>query len=114
MIRSIVAATIIFSATACVTRGKEFPSQTQWIKVNNTNREDVKRLLGEPVFVGRTQDGETWTYSLHKHKLVGDSKSKELKFYWNANGTVQSFSFNSSFPEDKGPDVKASSGSGSR
>jgi outer membrane protein assembly factor BamE (lipoprotein component of BamABCDE complex) len=85
----------------CVTRGREFPSQTDWIKVNKTTKQDVERLLGEPYSVGRNQDNAQWTYGYYKHRIIGESRTKELRFWWNENGTVESFSFNSSFPDDK-------------
>jgi hypothetical protein len=91
----------ILTSVSCVTRGKEFPSQTDWIKVNKTSKQDVEQLLGEPYSVGRNQEQAQWTYGFYKHRLIGESQTKELRFWWNDNGTVQSYSFNSSFPSDK-------------
>lgn len=84
----------------CVTSGKYFASETSWIKNNQTRQEDVRSLLGKPFMVGNSGGSPTWTYGYYRYKLVGDSFTKELKFYWNPDRTVQSFSFNSSFPED--------------
>lgn len=91
---------LFLGLTGCVTSGKYFASDTAWIKNNQTRQEDVKSLLGQPFMVGNSGGSPTWTYGYYRYKLVGESFTKELKFYWNPDRTVQSFSFNSSFPED--------------
>jgi hypothetical protein len=85
---------------SCVTNGREFPSRFEWIQKNKTRQEDVKLVLGEPQFVGSSDGLPSWTYGLYKYRLFGNSHTKELKLYWNANHTVQSYSFSSSFPDD--------------
>jgi outer membrane protein assembly factor BamE (lipoprotein component of BamABCDE complex) len=92
----------LVALTGCVTSGTYFGSDTHWIKSNKTTQEDVRRLLGNPFMVGNSGGSPTWTYGYYRYKLVGESFTKELKFYWNADRTVQSYSFNSSFPEDTG------------
>ena len=99
--RNLLLVTCMMLSTACVTRGSDFPSDTSWIRVGNTHKSDVRNLLGEPFSVGRSQNGESWTYGYYKHKLFKVSQVKELKFYWRAGGAVDSYSFNSSFAEDK-------------
>lgn len=86
--------------TSCVTQGKYFPSETEWIRANQTNQSEVRRLLGDPHFVGSSGGTPTWTYGYYNYKLVGHSATKELKFYWNQDSTVRNYSFTSSFPED--------------
>lgn len=86
--------------TACVTRGRDFSSDLSWIKKGQTTQSDVSRLLGEPTAVGNTGGVPTWTFGFYDYRLFGDSDTKELKFYWNAD-KVQDFSFNSSFPQDR-------------
>ena len=90
------------SAVGCVTEGKDFKSEVTWIKDNQTKRDDVKMVLGEPFAVGNSGGKPTWTYGYYHYKLIGKSLQKELKFYWNPDGSVSSFSFTSSFPEDTG------------
>ena len=101
MLRKIAITFVLLSSTACVTRGKNFPSDTSWIRVGDTQKSDVMNLLGEPFSVGRSQNGESWTYGYYRHKLFNVSQVKELKFYWQRGGAVDSYSFNSSFPDDK-------------
>ena len=91
---------VIFTAS-CVTRGKNFTSDTSWIATKTTTRSEVKSKLGDPFSVGKSSNGVSWTYGYYKHTLFGKSFNKELKFTWNADGTVQAFTFTSSFPQDK-------------
>ena len=86
----------------CVTNGKDFPSDLQWIQKEQTRKDEVKMLLGDPYSVGNSGGKSTWTYGFYRYKLFGKSYTKELKFYWNPDGTVETFSFNSSFPTDTG------------
>ncbi len=101
MFKKLILLGALVVATGCVTRGADFPSDTSWIKVGQTSKSDVRSLLGEPFAVGRSQEGETWTYGYYKHRLFRVSNTKELKFYWQDLGKVGSYSFNSSFPDDK-------------
>lgn len=97
-----LALAVAASTSACVTSGKYFGSDTNWIKSNKTSQDDVRGLLGSPFMVGNSGGSPTWTYGYYRYKLLGESFTKELKFYWNQDRTVQSYSFNSSFPEDTG------------
>lgn len=87
--------------TGCVTQGKDFSSDLSWIKMNETTQSDVSTLLGTPHQVGNVGGTPTWTYSFYKLKLLGDSHTKDLKFYWTPEKKVKDFSFTSSFPADK-------------
>ncbi len=95
-----LAVSMVFSA--CVTNGDYFKSETAWIRENETKQADVKMILGAPYSVGNSQGKPTWTYGFYRYKLFSKSSQKELRFFWNPDGTVNSFSFNSSFPEDIG------------
>jgi hypothetical protein len=91
-----------FLLASCVTNGKDFPSDLNWIKKDQTNQSDVRMLLGEPYSIGSSSGRSTWTYGYYKYKLFGKSNTKELKLYWNDKKIVDDFSFNSSFPNDTG------------
>ena len=101
MFRSVVMVAMAVMMVSCVTRGSNFSSRTDWIKTNSTTRNDVAQQLGEPFLVGKSSGDQTWTYGYYLHRLFGGSRTKELKLYWNNDGTIKSYSFNSSFPEDK-------------
>jgi hypothetical protein len=89
-------------ASGCVTNGKDFRSDLSWIKKSSTTKQNVSSLMGEPYSVGNSGGRETWTYGYYRYKLFGKSNQKELKFYWNPSGTVDDYSFTSSFPSDTG------------
>lgn len=84
----------------CVTNGDDFRSDTGWIKEGQTKQTDVKMILGDPGSVGNSGGRPTWTYGFYRYRLFGKSHQKELKLYWRNDGTIETYSFNSSFPED--------------
>jgi outer membrane protein assembly factor BamE (lipoprotein component of BamABCDE complex) len=90
---------VLFMA-GCVTEGRDFQNNFAWIKKGTTKQEDVRMVMGAPHRVGNTSGTPTWTYGYYRYKLIGKSLTKEIKFYWNADNTVQSYAFNSSFPDD--------------
>ncbi len=98
---------VVFFAS-CITSGREFPSRFEWVQASKTKQDDVKLVMGTPQAVGNSGGVPTWTYGYYKIKLNGETLTKEVKFYWNANGTVQSYSFSSSFPSDISSTVKPS------
>ena len=87
--------------SSCLTRGNDFSSHTDWIRVNQSKQTDFAKYLGEPLQVGNASGVATWTYGFYKFKVFGESYTKELKLWWNSDRTVKYFSFNSSFPADK-------------
>jgi outer membrane protein assembly factor BamE (lipoprotein component of BamABCDE complex) len=84
----------------CVTEGREFSSDCTWIKKGVTTQDNVRMVLGDPQRVGNSDGQATWTYGFYKYRLIGTSTTKELKVYWRPDRTVDSFTFNSSFPGD--------------
>lgn len=95
--------TLFYMLSSCYTTGKNFPSKLGWIEKDKTTKKDVSLVLGKPALVGNSGGSPTSTYSYYRFVLFGQSKQKELKLYWNTDGTVKHFSFNSSFPEDLAP-----------
>jgi hypothetical protein len=98
--RLVVVAGLLGCLSACVTEGRDFRSDISWIQPNKTSMQDVKLLLRDPYSVGNSSGKPTWTYGFYRYRLVGASHQKELKFYWNPDGTVGNYSFSSSFPDD--------------
>lgn len=91
-----------FVLPACMTVGANFPSEDfSWIVKGETTRADAQRILGEPFRVGVDSGQPTWTYGYYRYRLVGPTYTKDLVLYFNRDGTVSSFSFNTSFPEGK-------------
>jgi hypothetical protein len=90
---------VVFSGLlGCVTQGRNFESNTDWIKPSQTRQTDVKLMLKEPYAVGNSSGVQTWTYGYYKYRVFGKSQTKELKFYWKPDHTVDHYSYNSSFP----------------
>jgi hypothetical protein len=98
----VLALPLVVSLAGCVTEGRDFRSDMTWIKDKQTKQSDVKLMLGEPYSIGNSAGRPTWTYGYYHYKLIGKSLQKELKFYWNPDGSVDTYSFTSSFPEDTG------------
>lgn len=97
--RAVLFLSILF-LSSCFTTGSNFPSRTEWIRKNATKKEDAKLVLGQPFAIGSSGGVNTWTYAFYKYQVFGKTFHKELKFYWNKDGSVKYYSFNSSFPED--------------
>ncbi len=87
--------------SSCVTKGKDFSSNINWINKDQTSMQDIKQILGTPFSVGSSSGTPTWTYGYYKYRVIGKSQTKELKFYFAPDGAVRNFSFSSSFPADK-------------
>ena len=100
MKRFFIMSALFATLSSCVTSGREFPSRLDWIQKGKTRQNDVKLVLGDPQFVGSSDGTPSWTYGFYRYRLFSPSHTKELKFYWNADKTIQTWSFNSSFPDD--------------
>ena len=100
MIRKLALIAGLVGMVGCATMGREFASDLNWIKEGSTKQKDVRLVLGDPYQVGNASGTVTWTYGYYKYSLIGESYSKELKFYWKQGGEVDRFNFTSSFPTD--------------
>ena len=87
---------------SCLAVGKYFNSDDlSWIIKNQTTKEDVFEELGEPFRIGSDSGKLTWTYGYYKYNLNGSTPTKDLTIYFNKNGTVDNYTFYTSFPEEK-------------
>ena len=87
----------------CMTIGKPFPAaEVPSIVVNKTTRSDLVASFGQPYRTGMDDGDETWTYVQYKLRLLGEKDTRDLYVRFNSNGTVKSYSFNSSLEEDRG------------
>jgi len=104
MRRNVVLLWILLLPTlsGCVTAGKSFRSDDlSWIVVNKTSQGEIQRALGEPFRVGVDSGSLTWTYGYYRYRLFGETRTKDLVIEFNRDGTVSSYTFNTSFPEEK-------------
>ena len=100
MLRNFIPLFFCLQMFGCVTRGKNFTSDTAWLDANKPKTSQVQSIMGPPYKVGSSSGIKTWTYGYYKHQLFGESLTKELKLYWNKDLSLKSYSFSSSFPED--------------
>jgi len=86
----------------CVSVGKDFYStELKWLKSGTTTRQEVYRMLGEPFRTGVDQGKITWTYGYYRYSAFGNTRTKDLVIYYNADGTVNTYTFSTSFPDEK-------------
>lgn len=77
----------------CARLGHDFPMERVGeIENGKSTREDVRRILGEPVHIGQTSDGSGWWgYQYIQSTAIGpvvDTKSKNFTVWFDANGVV--------------------------
>lgn len=88
--------------TGCVSAGKDFNVRmVRQIQVHQTTRAQIEEMFGPPWRTGIEDGKQTWSYGYYKYG-VGDTLSRDLTVRFAPNGTVASYTFNSSYPEDQG------------
>ena len=58
-------------------------------------------MFGQPWRTGIEDGLQTWSYGFYRYG-VSDTKTRDLVVRFATDGTVASYTFNSSYPEDKG------------
>lgn len=97
-----VMAAMLLGMYGCISVGRPFYSDDlSWIKKNRTTKDDVFDELGEPFRVGSDSGKLTWTYGYYKYSAFGSTRTKDLVIYFNKDGTVESYVFSTSFPDEK-------------
>jgi len=93
---------ILTAGYGCISVGRPFFSDDlSWIIKDQTTKDYIYDDLGEPFRVGVDSGKLTWTYGYYKYHLIGSTHTKDLVIYFNKDGTVNSYVFNTSFPEEK-------------
>lgn len=86
---------IVLLAAGCATVGKDFPSTAAaHIVINKTTQTEVLSMLGEPWRTGLEDGLRTWTYGYYKYRLFGPTDTKDLVITFNADNTVNAYTFN--------------------
>ncbi len=93
--------TVSLLSTSCLTVGSQFPSSVNWIKPNNTTRTEIEKAFGPPFRVGYDSGLKTYSYGYYKYSAFSESQTKDFTIRFNSNDTVYSYTFSSSFPDDK-------------
>jgi len=85
--RLLVSALVAFLVVGCATAGKDFPMERAG---EVKTMADARRILGEPVSVGRNANsGQTvWVWSYAKVAPFVPCRSKALKIAFDADGKV--------------------------
>jgi hypothetical protein len=86
----------------CATVGREFPvAPVGTIIIGETDREEILRMFGEPWRTGVEDGKKTWTFAHYRYSLFGPERVRDLLIRFDQDGKVASYSFNSSYPEDR-------------
>jgi hypothetical protein len=81
--------------------GDDFTSEVTWIQRDKTSRKEVEEKVGQPFRVGYDTGLLTYTYGFYRYSVFRPTRTKDLTVRFNKDGTVNSYSFASSFDEDK-------------
>ncbi|MBL6989969.1 MAG: outer membrane protein assembly factor BamE [Bacteriovoracaceae bacterium] len=96
----IVFLTLVLSS--CATVGNEFSYLgSSSITIDKTTKQDVFKMYGEPFRVGHDNGDMRWTYGLYKYRVFGETETKDLIITFDHDGIVKSYTYNSSFKQDK-------------
>jgi outer membrane protein assembly factor BamE (lipoprotein component of BamABCDE complex) len=80
--------------------GSDFPSPTKdMLVVGKATKADLLRFFGEPHQVGLDTGDPTWAWT-YVQAFADKEFTKQLTVRFDDRGTVKSYSFTSSFPED--------------
>ena len=85
----------------CLTVGDDFTSEVTWIQASKTTRKEIEAKVGAPFRVGYDTGLLTFTYAFYRYSVFRPTRTKDLTVRFNKDGTVNSYSFASSFDEDK-------------
>ncbi|OHB33731.1 MAG: hypothetical protein A2X84_02890 [Desulfuromonadaceae bacterium GWC2_58_13] len=102
--RKILVVGLILLLAGCATVGRKFNvSGVPQISMGQTAKSDVMALFGTPWRTGIEDGRETWTYGYYKYSLFSDAKTRDLVLRFDPSGKVASYTFNSTYPEDRKP-----------
>ena len=92
---------LILLASGCATVGRDFPVQrVADIRIGETTQEEIRTMFGEPWRVGLEDGQRTWTYGKYRYQLFGEASTTDLVVRFADDGTVASYSFNTTEHED--------------
>lgn len=100
-VRTLLLFLCLLMLAGCVTAGKDFNyHMVPQIQLHQTTRAQIEQMFGPPWRTGVEDGKQTWSYGTYKYG-VGDTLSRDLVIRFDTNGTVASYTFNSSYPEDQ-------------
>ena len=98
----LLALALLLLVAGCITIGQQFrPEAVELIKAGQTTDQDVLKLFGNPVRTGLAEDGaREWTYAHYKASAFGAFEGRDLVVKFNADGSVKSFSYHTTDPNE--------------
>jgi len=85
---------------SCATVGRKFPVEpVSKIVIGQTTQQDIQRMFGDPWSVGIENGMKTWTYGDYHYSALKDTNRTDLVVRFNPDGTVASYTFNTTDPE---------------
>ncbi|MGR9072466.1 MAG: outer membrane protein assembly factor BamE domain-containing protein [Gammaproteobacteria bacterium] len=79
----------------CATVGKDFPSpRVMEIKVGETRQQQIREMFGPPWRIGIEDGKPTWNYGKYRYSAFSPAQTKDLVIRFDNNGTVRSYTFN--------------------
>lgn len=90
--------------TGCATVGREFPvGSVGMIMIGETTLEEIQQIFGQPWRIGVEDGQKTWTYGHYRYATFGPDQTRDLVVRFDQQGEkVASYSFSSTYEEDKG------------
>jgi outer membrane protein assembly factor BamE (lipoprotein component of BamABCDE complex) len=103
---ALLAAAALLGA-GCATVGSEFPTEkVPDIRLGETTREEIRSMFGEPWRTGVEDGKPTWTFARYRYSLFGSEQTKDLVLRFDDQGTVVSYTFNTTEPEENPAGLK--------
>ena len=85
---------------SCASTGRKFPVEpVSKIVIGLTTQQDIHRMFGNPWSVGVENGMKTWTYGNYHWSAFKDTNRTDLVVRFNSDGTVASYTFNTTDPE---------------
>jgi outer membrane protein assembly factor BamE (lipoprotein component of BamABCDE complex) len=97
-----LAAVAGLALAGCVSAGEKFDvAAVRRIEIGETNRTQVRQMFGDPWRTGVDDGQKTWTFGHYRYSLFSDAETRDLVIRFDDKGIVRSFTFNSTYPEDR-------------
>ena len=92
------------AGAGCATVGRSFPAApvTQ-IRLHYTTQAQIHEIFGAPWRTGIENGQTTWTYGFYRYSLFSPARTRDLVVRFAADGTVVSYSFNTTEPAPDEP-----------
>ncbi|MDE2489964.1 MAG: hypothetical protein KGM24_03905 [Elusimicrobia bacterium] len=108
MKKALFVAAASLALSGCVTLGRPFSvGQIPAIQLSKTTQDQLVSTFGQPYRRGLEDGDATATWLNYHISILGSERTRDLYVRFNADGTVKSYSFNSTIPEDQAALEKA-------